>query len=59
MNVNGQRHVRIAAVTYGSETGNSLEYAEEGGRILERLHFQTIVQPLDALEPVSRCLFKS
>ncbi|KAL8902077.1 MAG: hypothetical protein Q9207_004888 [Kuettlingeria erythrocarpa] len=53
MNVNGQRHDRIAAVTYGSETGNSLEYAEEAGRILERLHFQTIVQPLDALEPTN------
>ncbi|KAI4173587.1 MAG: hypothetical protein LQ346_008399 [Caloplaca aetnensis] len=53
MNVNGQRHDRIAAVTYGSETGNSLEYAEEAGRTLERLHFQTIVQPLDALEPTN------
>lgn len=58
MNVNGQRHDRIAAVVYGSETGNALEYAEEAGRILERLHFRTIVQPLDALEPVRRCCLR-
>ncbi|KAL8758937.1 MAG: hypothetical protein Q9184_003781 [Pyrenodesmia sp. 2 TL-2023] len=37
--------------------GNALEYAEEAGRILERLHFRTIVQPLDALEPVSLSRF--
>lgn len=53
MTVNGHRRERTAAVVYGSETGNALEYAEEAGRILERLHFHTVVQPLNALQPVS------
>ncbi|KAI4181091.1 MAG: hypothetical protein LQ348_005086 [Seirophora lacunosa] len=57
MTVDGHRRVRTAAVVYGSETGNALEYAEEAGRILERLHFHTIVQPLDALQPTSLSRF--
>ncbi|KAL8687822.1 MAG: hypothetical protein Q9218_006114 [Villophora microphyllina] len=44
---------RIAAVGYGSETGNAQDYAEETGRVLERLHFQVVVIDLDALEPAS------
>lgn len=52
MTNDGQRHDRLAAIVYGSETGNALDYAEEAGRLLERLHFQTIVTRLDALEPV-------
>ena len=39
-------------VLYGSETGNALDYAEEIGRMLGRIHFQTHVSPLDQAEPV-------
>lgn len=48
----GSKPNRTAAVAFGSETGNALDYAEEAGRLLERLHFQTVVTSLDALEPV-------
>lgn len=48
----GLKHNRTAAVVFGSETGNALDYAEEAGRLLERLHVQTVVTSLDALEPV-------
>ncbi|KAL8966171.1 MAG: hypothetical protein Q9197_006137 [Variospora fuerteventurae] len=58
MTVNGRRRERTAAVVYGSETGNALEYAEEAGRILERLHFHTVVQPLNALQPIFLSRFK-
>ncbi|KAL8935389.1 MAG: hypothetical protein Q9216_005450 [Gyalolechia sp. 2 TL-2023] len=53
----GQGHERIAAILYGSETGNALDYAEEVGRLCERLHFQTVVSRLDAHEPVSLAHF--
>ncbi|KAI4255298.1 MAG: hypothetical protein L6R42_006804, partial [Xanthoria sp. 1 TBL-2021] len=36
---------------------NALDYAEEAGRLLERLHFQTVVTSLDALEPLSLARF--
>ncbi|KAL8663728.1 MAG: hypothetical protein Q9202_003674 [Teloschistes flavicans] len=49
--IQGQDHDRIAAVGYGSETGNAQEYAEETGRLLERLHFQVVVSNLDIFEP--------
>lgn len=48
----GSKPNRTAAVVFGSETGNALDYAEEAGRLLERLHFQTVVTSLDALDPV-------
>lgn len=48
----GSQPNRTAAVVFGSETGNALDYAEEAGRLLERLHFQPVVTSLDALEPV-------
>ncbi|KAL8995813.1 MAG: hypothetical protein Q9169_004533 [Polycauliona sp. 2 TL-2023] len=51
--VNDIAQNRTAAVVFGSETGNALDYAEEAGRLLERLHFQTVVTSLDALEPLS------
>lgn len=51
--IQGQDHDRIAAVGYGSETGNAQEYAEETGRLLERLHFQVVVSNLDIFEPVT------
>ena len=47
-------HNRSALVAYGSETGNAYDYAEELGRILERIHFSTNVSQLDAIETVSR-----
>ncbi|KAL8732278.1 MAG: hypothetical protein Q9166_002850 [cf. Caloplaca sp. 2 TL-2023] len=55
--VDGLRHNRTAAVVFGSETGNALDYAEEAGRLLERLHFQAVVSSLDALEPLSLARF--
>lgn len=57
MTDDGKTHDRTAAIVYGSETGSALDYAEEVGRLLERLHFRTIVAKLDALEPVGSCSF--
>ena len=51
---NEQRHKRSALILYGSETGNAYDIAEELGSITERLHFQTQVSKLDAVEPVGR-----
>ncbi|KAL8812558.1 MAG: hypothetical protein Q9223_007261 [Gallowayella weberi] len=34
--INGLRDSRTAAIVFGSETGNALDYAEEAGRLLER-----------------------
>lgn len=45
---------RSALITYGSETGNAYDYAEELGRVLERIHFVTNVSRLDALETASQ-----
>ncbi|KAL8643586.1 MAG: hypothetical protein Q9226_008261 [Calogaya cf. arnoldii] len=53
----GLKANRTAAVVFGSETGNALDYAEEAGRLLERLHFHTVVTSLDALEPLSFARF--
>lgn len=53
MSVGGQNHSKIAAIAYASETGNAHDYAEEVGRLVERLHFQTVVTSLNTLEPDS------
>ncbi len=45
---------RSALVAYGSETGNAYDYAEELGRMLERIHFWTLVSKLDAIDMASR-----
>lgn len=45
---------RSALIAYGSETGNAYDYAEELGRILERLHFWTHVSKLNGIDPASR-----
>ena len=45
---------RSALVAYGSETGNAYDYAEELGRMLERIHFWTYVSKLDAIDMASR-----
>ena len=44
---------RSALIGYGSETGNAYDYAEELGRMLERIHFWTHVSKLDAVETAS------
>jgi sulfite reductase alpha subunit-like flavoprotein len=50
--INGQPHDRNALFLYGSETGNSQDVAEELGRLAERLHFETRVCEMDAVEIV-------
>lgn len=45
---------RSALVAYGSETGNAYDYAEELGRMLERIYFWTLVTKLDAIDTASR-----
>jgi sulfite reductase alpha subunit-like flavoprotein len=39
-------------ILYGSETGNSQDIAEELGRMAQRLHFETSVEELDAVQVV-------
>jgi hypothetical protein len=50
--INGQPHDRTALFLYGSETGNSQDVAEDLGRLAERLHFETRVCEMDAVEIV-------
>jgi len=50
MNIKDGFENRSALVAYGSETGNAYDYAEELGRLLERIHFWTHVSKLDAVE---------
>ena len=45
---------RSALVAYGSETGNAYDYAEELGRMLERIHFSSYVSKLDVVDTASR-----
>lgn len=45
---------RSALVAYGSETGNAYDYAEELGRMLERIHFWTHVPKLDDIDTASK-----
>ncbi|OCT54932.1 NADPH-dependent diflavin oxidoreductase [Cladophialophora carrionii] len=44
-----QEHTRSALILYGTETGTSQDLAEEVGRTLERLRFDTTVLGLDAV----------
>lgn len=44
---------RSALIAYGSETGNSYDYAEELGCLFERLRFWTHVAELKSLTPAS------
>ena len=39
---------KTALVAYGSETGNAYDYAEEIGRLVERIHFDSHVTKLNA-----------
>ena len=43
---------RSALVTYGSETGNACDYAQELGQVVRRLRFITDVVPFDAIREV-------
>ena len=43
---------RTALLAFGSETGNASNYAEELSQSLQRIHFQTRVATLDAIEVV-------
>ncbi|KAL8792487.1 MAG: hypothetical protein Q9195_004943 [Heterodermia aff. obscurata] len=43
-------HSRSALVLYGSETGNAFDFAQELGRMTERVHFWTDVTSLDSIE---------
>ena len=45
---------RSALVLYGSETGNAFDFAQELGRMTERIHFWTHVTSLDSIELVCR-----
>ena len=45
---------RTSLVLYGSETGNAQDFAEEIGRLLERLRFITRVAAMDDVKVVSR-----
>ena len=47
---------RRALVVYGSETGNAQDVAEEMGRVVERLRFETEVAELNAISLV--CLWR-
>jgi sulfite reductase alpha subunit-like flavoprotein len=44
---------RSILILYGSETGNAQDIAEELGRLCQRLHFRTRVDPLNAVDLVS------
>ncbi len=43
---------RNALIAYGSETGNARDYAEELGRLVERIYFATFVTKLDEVDIV-------
>ena len=43
---------RAALVAYGTETGNALDCAEEIGRTLERLRFESHVSSLNDVDIV-------
>lgn len=40
---------RSALILYGSENGNAFDFAQEVGRMTERIHFWTNVTSLDAI----------
>lgn len=43
-------HYRTVLILYGSETGNAQDLAEELGRVCQRLHFDSHVLELDAVD---------
>src|SRR5271156_2972790 len=49
MEMNGVVRGRRALVGYGTETGTAQDLAEEGARMLERLHFASDVVALDEI----------
>lgn len=52
MNMNSKPLDRSALITYGSETGNAQDFADEMGRLAQRLRFVTRVCHLNAVELV-------
>ena len=48
----GEYQNHSALVLYGSETGNAFDFAQELGRVTERIRFWTHVSSLDAVELV-------
>jgi len=48
---------RSVLVLYGSETGNAQDMAEELGRVCQRLHFNSRVEELDAVDLVSYIIY--
>lgn len=50
---------RTVLILYGSETGNAQDMAEELGRVCQRLHFESRVEELDAVDLVGRLAEKS
>lgn len=54
MDQDGDVHSKSALVLYGSETGNAFDFAQELGRMTERIHFWTHVTTLDSIELVCR-----
>lgn len=52
MNMNSKPLGRSALITYGSETGNAQDFADDLGRLTQRLRFVTRVCPLNAVELV-------
>lgn len=54
MDQDGDLHSRSALVLYGSETGNAFDFAQELGRMTERIYFWTHVTSLDSIELVCK-----
>lgn len=52
MATNGTGADRTALVMYGTETGTAQDLAEEAGRMLERLYFDTDIVGLDNVSTV-------
>lgn len=44
---------RTCLVLYGSETGNAQDIAEEVGKMFQRLHFESNVEEMNAVDLVS------
>ena len=53
MNLFNEKRTDVSAlVAFGSETGNAQDFAEEVGRMLDRIRFPNTVRDLDAVDLV-------
>lgn len=50
---------RTCLVLYGSETGNAQDIAEEVGKMFRRLHFESSVEEMNAIDLVSSLVLMS